>query len=719
MFEAPPRVDSAMLANAERPAAPSSNIDLLKVCAALWRGKMTIVSAVVVCLAAAALFVLVAPHRFTAVTELLIEPADLRGVGNDPVPPPAASETALLQVDSQVRVLSSDEVLRRVVESQGLAHDPEFVRGPSTLRAVIDAVLHPGQMIAPIDPVLAALNALRSRVQVKRDDRTYVVDVAVSSTDAAKAARLANAVADAYFGEQTSVRADAARQISQSLTARLNELRDHVRDAEERVEEFKASHNIIDANGQSVSEQQLTDLNKQLDDARGRTAAAKARLDQIDAIQRSKTDIGAFPDAVLSPTITALRSQYAEVMRREAEQTTSLGERHPAVIEIHAQAERLKRMIDDEVNRVALATRAEYESAKASEDQLRRNVDALKQGTLATDADMVALRELQREAQASRAVYEAFLVRARETGEAARIDTKNIQVISKADIPLSRSSPPSNTLLGLGAVFLGLAAGSGLVLLRDALRGASSGSPAAAVSRRRSANHIPASLPDELSPNVPVLAELPDIGETFGLYAGGEANSRFAAGVRHVYETMRESGRKHGSQTILIVAAGGDDDAAAVTLTFAATAAQTERVLLIDADIERRTLSAMDAEEPEAGLVDVAVGRRLLSDVVIRDRATNINLVSFISPQSRRDREVKDGDVRAAFAQTRNFDMVIVATTGAESDPSTRFFAGLVDQIVLVGRAEQIDEAAIDAIVVSLGVDGRKVRGAVLTDAAA
>ncbi len=721
MFEAPPRVDSATLANAERPAAPSSNIDLLKVCATLWRGKMTIVSAVVVCLAAAALFVVVAPHRFTAVTELLIEPADLRGVGNDTVPPPAASETALLQVDSQVRVLSSDDVLRRVVESQGLAHDPEFVHGPSTIRAVIDAVLHPGQMAPAIDPVLAALNTLRSRVQVKRDDRTYVVDVAVSSTDAAKAARLANAVADAYLAEQTSVRADAARQISQSLTARLNELRDRVRDAEERVEEFKASHNIVNANGQLVNEQQLTDLNKQLDDARGRTAAAKARLDQIEAVQKSKTDIGAFPDAVLSPTITALRSQYAEVMRREAEQTTSLGDRHPAVIEIHAQAERLKRMIDDEVNRVALATRSEYQSAKASEDQLRRNVDALKQGALATDSDMVALRELQREAQTSRTVYEAFLVRARETGEEAGIDTKNIQVISKADMPLSRSSPPSNTLLGLGAVFLGLTAGSGLVLLRDALRGASSGSTAAAVPRRRrrGANHVPASLPDELSPSVPVLAELPDVGETFGLYVGGDANSRFAAGVRHVYETMRESRHKHGSQTILIVAADGDGDAAAVTLTFAATAAQTEHVLLIDADMERRTLSAIDAEESEAGLVDVAIGRRLLSDVVIRDRATNINLVPFVSPQSRRDRKIRDGDVRAAFAQTRNFDMVIVAAMGAASDPSTRFFAGLVDQIVLVGRAEEIDEAAIDAIVLSLGVDGRKVRGAVLTDAAA
>ncbi len=720
MFEAPRPYNSAALASAELPAIPSSSVDLLKLCATLWRGRMTIVSAVVACLAAAALFVLVAPHRFTAVTEMLIEPADLRGVANDPVPPVAASETALLQVDSQVRVLSSDDVLRRVVESQGLAHDPEFVRGPSAIHALIDGVLHPGQPVAAIDPALAALNTLRNRVQVKRDDRTYVVDVAVSSVDPAKAARLANAVADAYLAEQTAVRADAARQISQSLTARLNELKDRVRDAEERVEEFKASHNIVDANGQLVDEQQLTDLNKQLADARARTTAVKARLDQIEAVQSSKTDVGAFPDAVLSPTITALRSQYAEVMRREAEQTTNLGDRHPAVIEIQAQAERLKRMIDDEVNRIALATRAEYESAKASEDQLRRNVDALKQSALSTDADMVSLRELQREAQASRAVYEAFLARARETGEEERIDTKNIQVISKADMPLSRSSPPSNTLLGLGAIFLGLAAGSGMVLLRDTLRGTAAGSAGAALSRRRRGpNGNVASLPDELGPNVPVLAELPDVGETFGLYAGSEVNSRFAAGVRRVYEAVQASQRKRGGQSILILAADDDDDAVAVTLALAATAAQTERVLLIDADIEHRTLSAIDADEPEAGLVDVAVGRRLLSDVVIRDRATNINLVPFVSSQSRRDRKINDEDVRTAFAQTRSFDLVIVAATGAEHDPSTRFFAGLVDHIVLVGRAEEIDEAGIDAIVSSLGVDARKVRGAVLTDAAA
>ncbi len=109
-------------------------------------------------------------------------------------------------------------------------------------------------------------------------------------------------------------------------------------------------------------------------------------------------------------------------------------------------------------------------------------------------------------------------------------------------------------------------------------------------------------------------------------------------------------------------------------------------MLLIDADLSAARLSAIDADQSEAGLVDVAVGRRLLSDAVVRDRDTNINLVPFVSPQSRRDRKIEDGDVRAAFAQTKHFDVVIVAAMDLSRDPSARFFAGLVDHIVLVDQ---------------------------------
>jgi succinoglycan biosynthesis transport protein ExoP len=136
-------------------------------------------------------------------------------------------------------------------------------------------------------------------------------------------------------------------------------------------------------------------------------------------------------------------------MRREAEQMTSLGARHPAVIEIQAEAERLRRMVDDEVHRIAISARTEYESARANEETIAANLDKLKSNAMTTNEAMVTLRELERDVQANRAVYEAFLVRARETGAQERLDTKNIRVISQADIPLRRSFPPSNLLLAV------------------------------------------------------------------------------------------------------------------------------------------------------------------------------------------------------------------------------------------------------------------------------
>jgi polysaccharide biosynthesis transport protein len=721
MFEAPRQVQPVAVAS-ESPVTPAPQIDLLKICSVLWRGRTTILGATAICLLLAVLFVLVAPHRYTAVTEILIDPTDLRGVANEPAPSAQASDTALLVIDSQVRVLTSDDVLRRVVDSQNLAHDPEFVGKPSILRTVanvVHAVFGRRDEIAATDPSLAALDALKKHLRVTRAERTYVVDVAVSSREPAKAARIANSVAQAYLAEQTAVRADAARQISQSLSARLNELKEGVHQAEEKAEQFKATHNIVDANGHLINEQQLSDLDNQLATARARTAAAKARLDEIETVQKSKLDIGAFPAAVQSQTITALRSQYAEIMRLEAQQTTSLGARHPAVIEIQAQAARLKRMIDDEVNRIALAARADYQSAESSEELLERNVDALKQNALTTDAALVNLREMQRDVQASRAVYEAFLVRAREAGAQERVDTKNIQIISKADVPLNRSSPPSNAIIALGAIFLGFAAGSGLVLLRETMPGTVAQLPSRELPRRLFDRRRQSAAPAELAPGIPILARVPGVDEAFELDAAEGPNSRFAAGIRKVYESVRASHHRRGNPSILIVAAQDDNDTAAVALTLAALAAVTKRVLVIDADLERRTLTAIDADRGDAGLVDVAVGRRLLSDAVVRDGDTNISFIPFVSPKSRRDRKIDDEDVRVAFAQTKHFDVVIVAAMDLDRDPSARFFAGLVDHIVLVIKADKVGQNALDEIVSGLGLDARKVRGAVLTGEAA
>ncbi len=446
------------------------------------------------------------------------------------------------------------------------------------------------------------------------------------------------------------MRADAARQVSQSLTARLKELKDSVREAEEKVEDFKASNNLLTANGQLVTDQQLTDMNNQLSAARAHTADAKARLDQVEQVQRSKDENSAFPAALQSPTITALRTQYAEIMRREAEQTASLGALHPAVIDIQAQAERLRHMIDDEIDRAAIAARTEYESAKSSEQALTANFALLKQTAMDNSEAMVGLRELDRDAQASRDIYQAFLVRAREAGAQEQVDTKNIRVLSKADLPQKRSSPPPSLLVALGAMMLGAAAGTGIVLIRP---------PAEIGARQRGAGDTLRKAIAALgfwpgvATGVPVLAVLPSADVSFGLEAVDDPASPFGKEMRKVYDEVRASHATRGNPSVLIIAEDDADDVAMVALTLAAVAATTQRVLLIDADLQRRTLAALDAEVGDSGLVDVAVGRRGLSDAIKIDRDTNINLIAFVAPESRRDRRIYDADIKRAFEQTK------------------------------------------------------------------
>ena len=247
MFEASSHMPSTVVSRRDLSLGFASlpPIDVQKIWSVLWRGKITILLSMMIAVGLAAAFVLLVPHKYTATTQILIDPMDLRGAAQSDISPTIPqSDAAVLQVESQARVIASDNVLRRVVDSEGLDHDPEFMHGAMA------------QKYGP----LAALNELQKHVQVKRSERTYVVDVSVTSEDPAKAARLANAIAQTYLTEQTEVRSNAARQISQALTGRLKELQTRVRDAEQKVEAYKASHNIVGANGELVNEQQLTEL---------------------------------------------------------------------------------------------------------------------------------------------------------------------------------------------------------------------------------------------------------------------------------------------------------------------------------------------------------------------------------------------------------------------------------------------------------------------------
>ena len=262
-------------------------------------------------------------------------------------------------------------MLERVVAEEKLDADPDFV-GAARFS------LFPGSSPSPSERAAAAAAALGARIQVRRPERTFIIDLALSDRDPDKAAELANSVARAYIDVSSSWQSDASRRTEASLAGRLEALRKRVVDAEKQVEDYKADNGLVGTRDLLVTEQQLKDMNAQMMIARAKAAEARSRLDQIENAHKRGGDVAAIASQITSASLAALRTQQGLARQRLADLRAQLGPRHPQVIDAEAQVSAADAAVDAEVYALCASQRIEYESAKQIEASLSRQLDQLK-----------------------------------------------------------------------------------------------------------------------------------------------------------------------------------------------------------------------------------------------------------------------------------------------------------------------------------------------------
>ena len=304
---------------------------------------------------------------------------------------------------------------------------------------------------------------------MKKTDRSFIVDVEVWSYDPAKAAMLANAISSAYLAESKKSQATAARRATTDLSGRLKELQQRLRNAENALATYKAQNNFVGSQDTAISDQQLSSSNQRLAAAHALTLDAQAKYDQIEASRRAATDAGAIPEALQSPTIANLRAQYAEARKRYAELAGELGPLHPSLRQIEKQVDDLRRTIGEEVERFAQSAKNDLTRARDYEVSLSKALDAQKRQSVQLSQASVRLRELERDVDASRDVYQSFLKRSRETEEQESLNTSSARIIGEATVPQRRSFPPAMSVLAMIGFILGALAASAWVVAADRL----------------------------------------------------------------------------------------------------------------------------------------------------------------------------------------------------------------------------------------------------------
>ncbi|WP_162560715.1 GumC family protein [Methylobacterium durans] len=410
------------------------------------------------------------PARYDATAKILLDPRNLQVFQNDINPTAGNGEEATLISESQLQVVRSTSVLTSVVQSEHLATDPEFgAPRPGLLAAFKTSLLGPPQTdkaTEPETPEARALRALDRAVAVRRPDKTFVIEIGLSTESAEKSARIANAVGDAFLKELARVRTDEVERASGALEARLGELRERLQTSEAAVERYRRSHDLVGASGRLVGEQQLTDLTNQLARSRTRTAETAARVEQIQKVRRSGDLQDSTSEAVQSPAVTALRATLAEAKRAEADAALVYGPRHPANAGMAQRVRAARQQLDDELGRIARTATTEYERARSAEANLDQRIAALKKDAAKANEAQVQLRELEREAASNRGVYEAFLNRAKDLQQRYYLDTTNARTIKLATAPVAKAGISKLAIIA-GGLVVGLLLGLALALLRE------------------------------------------------------------------------------------------------------------------------------------------------------------------------------------------------------------------------------------------------------------
>src|SRR3984893_8390740 len=161
----------------------------------------------------AVLYIVLATPLYTSTARILIDTRMNQNLQMQKIVEDTLVDTSL--VDSQVQILSSESIILPIIKSMNLAHDSEFVGPPDTLGAQIlsqnEKQISSGKQqesLGSNDNSTVDADALLERIAVetflkrltaKREELTYVIDISFASEDPNKAARIANAVADAYI----------------------------------------------------------------------------------------------------------------------------------------------------------------------------------------------------------------------------------------------------------------------------------------------------------------------------------------------------------------------------------------------------------------------------------------------------------------------------------------------------------------------------------------
>ncbi len=658
--------------------------------------------------------------------------------------------------NTQVQILTSPTLLRRVAKTLDLEHNRNFLSPPVANQSTWSSLLRmfgfdrsmkepqPQSQVpvigggtndkaslsvgnntddaSEVERLAPYVDSLQGMVDVEQIKKTRLIDIRSSHTDPKVAAKVVNATADAFALWNLEVKTKTNSIAGTYLQKRIAELQSQIRNGEEQLVNYAQSHEIVslDPNQNTVVER-LAGLNKQLLEAENDRILAEAGY-------RASLSTGAAEATaeVSDKQIADLKSRLSDLKQKRAQLLLTDTDESPEVKDVNEQIGLLDRQLSETRNTAKTVVRTNletnYRKALEREKTLRESFNKQRSETVNQNQAAINYNILKQEIETNKGLLDGLMQRSKENDVSMAGTPNNIHVVDYASEPKSPIGP--RRLQGVMiALFLALALGVGLALfleyLDDTVKSASDVErglrlPALAVIpiAGRTATQRLLPIPHLLRRNI-------GGGSGRELLINSDGPSVQAEAYKHLRTSVLLSIAGRAPRTLLVTSSVPAEGKTTTVVNMATVLAQTgARVLVIDADMRRPRLHQLFGVENREGLSTALSSDMTLNEIlsmVNQYKDTNVYLLSSgaIPPNpaellgSEQMRNLLEG-------ACESFKYIII-----DSPPITSFTDGvlissLVDGVLLVVHGGRTSRQVVKRTRQMLQEIGARIIGVVL-----
>ena len=638
-----PPVDSSYEIEAEAVAEPTPRDYWRSICEHPW----LVIGIPLLVTVLAAIYLIRQPDMYEAVVRVEVDA--VIGSQFD-----SAARSSLIYYNTQLEIIESPSLLRRVIKTVDLEHSQAFLpRGfkpktpagqtidkvPADKPVSSDQTTEDSQEAQRLAPYVELMRngltvepILRDRLPFKH---TRLIDIHFTHADSQVAAKIANTIAQTLV--QMNLEKETATNVKEGdfLQKGITDLQAQIRADEERLIDYAKNNQILSLDpGQNTVVERLAGLNRQLLEAENERKIAEAAVNA--AFAPGAAEALAEENA---KHITNATAKLEDLQQRRAQLLVEATPKWPEVQEVDKQIAVLEKMLQEARSRATsivktnLETR--YRQALAREQSLRAAFDRQRGETLSQNEVAVNYRIIQQEIETNKKLLDGYLQRSKENGILGAGTSSNIHVIDYATVAEQPVGPKRLRYVAL-AFLLSLPVGLGLAILLEYLN-----------------NTVRSSEEVEKMLNLPALAVIPSAKSltardrissgalrllnrnhhrlsegTMKLLTGdsnpedsellikADARSPLAEAYRKLRTSILLSA-DGAPKTVLVTSSRPSEGKTTTAVNLAISLAQTgAMVLLVDADMRRPRLHSIFEMENNRGLSTILSAKPVEAEVV-------------------------------------------------------------------------------------------------------